>query len=100
MAILTKVTRGHRTVTATSVEPENGVSFTLQEFYNLLECQMIQMLTLRNGTVMVFDEEGKLKEHPVVNEPATATALKLSDIAREDYVVGHAMICSKVEAGG
>ena len=100
MAILTKVTRGHRTVTATSVEPKNGVAFTLQEFYSLLECTMIQILNLSNGTVMVFDEEGKGKAYPVVNEPATATALKLSGIARTDYVVGHAMICTKIEAGG
>jgi hypothetical protein len=100
MAILAKVTNGHRTVTVTAAEPKNGVAFTLQEFYDLLECGMIQMLNLRNGTVLVFDEEGKLKAHPIMNLLATATALKLSGIAREDYIVGHAMICTKIEAGG
>lgn len=80
------------------VTPKHGDYFTLTEFYTHLRCSMIQMLPLTDGTVLVFDEEGKLKPSEF-NRHATQIALAFSRIAREDCIVGSALVCSRVEAG-
>lgn len=80
------------------VSPENGTDFQLEELYELLECDMIQVISLgctkRFGqTIMVIDESGKLKMH-IANEEATKLAWKQHGIDTSDYIAGKALVCS------
>lgn len=49
------------------VDPENGKTFELDELYNLLDCEMIQIIEppSKKGAILVIDEEGKLKGKPL-----------------------------------
>ncbi|WP_276977689.1 hypothetical protein [Flavobacterium filum] len=54
-----------------NVEPLNKTDFTLQELYNLINTDIIQVLELYDGAIMIIDEEGKLKDDAKVNKLAT-----------------------------
>lgn len=51
--------------------PKNGTDFQLDELYELLECDMIERITLDEGLIMIIDEEGKLKNDCKINVAAT-----------------------------
>ena len=53
----------------TEVEPKNGENFTLEELYALIGCDMIQICDAHErGKILIFDEEGMLKDLPVNTE--------------------------------
>jgi hypothetical protein len=54
-----------------NIEPLNKTDFTLQELYKLINTDIIQVLELYDGTIMIIDEEGKLKNDAKVNKLAT-----------------------------
>ena len=54
-----------------NIQPLNGSDFTLKELYNILQCDIIQVVPLYDGTIMIIDEEGKLKNDAVPNRLAT-----------------------------
>lgn len=70
------------------VFPEDNNTFTLQELYKLLDCDMIQTLNLGNNKIMIVDEEGKLKRNQIFNEKATEMLGY-----RHDFIVGKVLIC-------
>lgn len=76
------------------VAPRNGTDFQLEELYEMLECQSIEVVfrTLLPGTIMVIDEEGKLKGRPV-----NAFATILYQYGYNDPIIGHALLCYKGE---
>lgn len=53
------------------IEPKNGKRFTLEELYELLDCDTVERVFI-DGTevIMIVDENGKLKQRPV-NKTAT-----------------------------
>lgn len=57
--------------TLNEVKPENGTDFQLKEMYKMLQCEMIELISLANGMYMVIDEEGKLTNNPEINKKAT-----------------------------
>jgi drug/metabolite transporter superfamily protein YnfA len=73
----------------------NGATFSADEIHELvggyLEC-----VRLRDGRIMWFDEEGKLKGKP---PNMVATFIALDALARDDVIVGHAVITTLAEAG-
>jgi len=72
------------------LEPKNGKIFQLQELYELLECEMIEIIpALMPGYVAVLDEEGKLNPSKFLNTKAT-TKIPLHP---GDYVVGTMLLC-------
>lgn len=71
------------------ITPENGTDFNLQELYRLLECDMIQIITLAEGTIMIMDENGKFR----AERNDTATAMARPYLFTGDYVSGHVIVC-------
>ena len=48
--------------TITEIELTQNPNETLQELYDLIGCDLVQLVQLDRGIVMVVDEEGRLKE--------------------------------------
>ena len=81
------------------INPQNGKRFTFKELYSVLECSMIEIVYLLDGTMLLIDEEGRFKKSPVINDQATEVAL--TALAKEGRtlmggtIVGHAVHCSE-----
>lgn len=79
---------------AIEVEPLNGETFCLKEMYELLGCELIEIVTLRNSDdILVIDEEGKFNSGKFINDRATEIAARHGGIATYDYIVGDALLC-------
>ena len=48
--------------TITEIELAQNPNETLQELYDLIGCDLVELIQLDRGIIMVVDEEGKLKE--------------------------------------
>ena len=48
--------------TITEIELAQNPNETLQELYNLIGCDLVELVQLDRGIVLICDEEGKLKE--------------------------------------
>jgi hypothetical protein len=68
--------------------------FTLAELYAALRCEVVEAVRLRNGRILVVDENGKLVGRPV-NELATMLARGV--LQADDVIVGPALLCSGQE---
>ena len=66
-------------------------TFSLDELYKYLQCDMIQTIDVDYGGVMIIDEEGKLKDDPEFNFIGTFL-LHVNHGMSEDHVVGHAIL--------
>lgn len=76
--------------TATDITPANGKSFTLQECYKAIGCEMIQVVRLKKNQILIVDEEGLLKGNPIVNTEATRLA---REAGTAEGIVGNAIMC-------
>ncbi len=76
-----------------NIYPENGRKFTLEELYGLLDCELIETVSLRSFIdLLVIDEEGKFRNKRV-NRNATSLAHKNCAIRPDDFIVGDALYC-------
>ncbi len=85
--------------TNVTVEPEDGVEFKLEQLQTMIGGN-IEVLTIEESdgwhdTILVFDEDGKLKELPL-NEQASKLAI---DVLVEDVIVGPALLCRSNKRG-
>jgi len=69
--------------------------FTLKEIYSLLNCNLVQIISLNDGRIMWLDEEGKFKPH-FFNSTATRL-LHESGGMDDDYIAGDVLITSQEE---
>lgn len=93
MAILFKASGERKTVAPANAED----GFQLEELYRLLSCDLVQIVPLADDSLLVVDEEGKLKAStPPLNREATHL-LQQSGGIPGDYVVGDALVCSRWE---
>lgn len=81
--------------TTTTVVPQD-TCFTLQEMYSLLNCSMVQAISLNDGRIMWLDEEGKFKAPHFFNSAATRL-LHESGGMEDDYIAGGVLITSHDE---
>lgn len=51
------------------IDPKKG--FQPDELYNLLECNLVEVVQLHDGRIMICDEESKLVDEPIINAEAT-----------------------------
>jgi hypothetical protein len=72
----------------TIIEPKNGTDFSLSELYKLIECELVEVVTLQSGKYMIMDEEGKLKGK-AINKLASSMYKPYEDI------VGKVVICER-----
>jgi len=54
-----------------NIMPANNRHFSLSELYKIINCELVQVVELYDETIMIIDEEGKLKEKAVINKLAT-----------------------------
>jgi hypothetical protein len=78
----------------TTVFPQDTI-FTLKEIYSLLNCNLVQIISLNDGRIMWLDEEGKFKPH-FFNSTATRL-LHESGGMDDDYIAGDVLITSQDE---
>jgi hypothetical protein len=76
------------------VMPANGTDFQLDEMYRLLGCEMIQIVPLRDGRLLVMDEEGKCHDQPKPFN-ALATGVAIGSLMEDDWVSGPALLCGE-----
>lgn len=75
------------------VLPKDGKEFTLPELYEMLDCELVQVLpTPQSGMMMIFDEEGKMKDNEVNLQ---ATAILKDYLFVGDVIVGKALYCPR-----
>lgn len=74
------------------VQPKNGTDFQLEEL-NEIVGGFIEIVYLRNGLIMVVNEEGKLNNLPL-NEVATRVCLLNG---YPDTIVGNVLVCKSEE---
>jgi hypothetical protein len=70
-----------------SVKPKNGKDFSLEELYEFTNGGPIEIVYLRDGRLMILNEEGKLKRLPV--------NLRATQLYGNDTIVGDVLVCSK-----
>jgi hypothetical protein len=79
------------------IQPNNDIyefkgEFTLDALYEALDCQMIEVVNLKDNLILICDEEALYKAYPVVNMIAT-------NMYREAYgtnevgIIGRCIIC-------
>ena len=90
MARLIKAIGGEKDIT-----PKNGKKFDLEEAQELVR-GYLQIIPLDEETVMIMDEEGKLK-HNIANSKATRIAEHHNAIFPGDYIYGDVIICKNEE---
>jgi hypothetical protein len=74
-----------------------GKPFTLEELQESV-AGWIEVLTLDEDTVMVINEEGKLRNLPI-NDNASGILAKAFPGRLVDVIVGDVLVCSKKELG-
>ena len=74
------------------ISPENGKHFKLKELYKMLDCKMIEIVSLNACQIMIIDEEGKMNDAPY-NDMATYYFRKAHP-QNNDFIVGNALVCS------
>lgn len=73
----------------TAVEPKNPKEgFSLEELYEIIETDMVEVISISKDSIMIMDEEGKLKGKDV-NEEATL----LAGVLPYDRIVGTVVVC-------
>lgn len=61
----------------------------LKEFYEMIDCKMIEIVPCPDGKIMVVDEEGLLKANPQPNIPASIIAKR--------HIVGTAVVLDGIK---
>lgn len=72
------------------IDPINLTDFKLDQLYEVLECDTVEMVYLDGKEVMLIDEEGKFSKD--YNDKATEIFRKHHPDSR-DYIVGNAIVC-------
>ena len=76
----------------TPFKPKNGTDFSLEELQNVVG-GYIEILDLRNGQIIVVNEEGKLKGLPVNQIATEAYCMRFQPYG--DIIVGDVVLCNK-----
>ena len=78
-----------------ATEPANGNDFQLSELRSVVG-GYIEVVTLRDGLMMVVNEEGKLQNLPVnYNATTVLQNMAVNEGDKNDYVCGDALVCER-----
>lgn len=72
------------------IKPKNGTDFSLEELYELIECELVEVGRTNDNNLLIFDEEGKLK-----NKTINIIAISVYKHASHDCIVGKVVLCPK-----
>lgn len=73
-----------------------GEKFSLDELYELLKCELIEVVRLTPSINMIIDEEGKFTKSEI-NGAATFVAHVVEAIQPDDFIVGDVIVCNTEE---
>ena len=77
-----------------AVSPGNGKSFKLAELYQLLDCQLVDVVRVTDELILIIDDEGKFRNPAYLNLLATYVWHQHQPAARGvDSIVGRAILC-------
>ena len=68
----------------------------MQELYDLLHIEMVEVIHTDDGRILALDEDGKQRQPNALNEKATAILHKAGGMPF-DYVVGDCLLCTDKE---
>jgi hypothetical protein len=79
------------------IKPNNDVyeykgEFTLDSLYETLDCEMIEVVNLKDDLILICDEEALYKVYPVLNMIATKMYREASG-SDEVGIIGGCIIC-------
>jgi hypothetical protein len=79
------------------IKPNNDVyeykgEFTLDSLYEILDCEMIEVVNLKDDLILICDEEALYKVYPVVNMIATKMYQEACG-STEVGIIGRCIIC-------
>lgn len=76
------------------VQPNNGTDFKLEEAQKCVD-GYVEVVNLRNGTILIVNEMGKFTKEP--NVKATEIAIKHNALLPGDYISGDVLLCGERE---
>lgn len=78
------------------IQPKDAErGFTLEECYEHIGCDLVEVVNLNDGRIIILDEEGLLKADPVINFIATGLA---SHAYKQFFpIVGNCILCKDEE---
>lgn len=88
-----KQVNGVYTPETIEVKPKSGKTFSLHELHSFVE-GYIEIVELKDGKIMVVNEEGKLKDLPFNH---AATKIYAETYSNRDVIVGNALVCESNE---
>lgn len=88
-----KQVNGVYTPETVEVKPKSGKTFSLSELQSFVE-GYIEIVDLRDGKIMIVNEEGKLKNLPFNH---AATKIYSEIYTSSDIIVGNVLICKSTE---
>ena len=65
---------------------------SLEESYSIIGCRIVQLVSCEDGSQILMDEEGKLKNGWMINDEATSHWQEQLSIPLTDAVAGNAII--------
>lgn len=75
------------------IQPKDGKRFTLEELYEMLDCETVERVFIEGTKViMIVDENGKLKRRPR-NQTATMIYHRRQRMNPWDWITGDALVC-------
>lgn len=95
MATLYKIKEvdGILTPETVEVKPKSGKTFSLSELQGFVE-GYIEIVELKDGKIMIVNEEGKLKDLPFNH---AATKIYAETYSNRNIIVGNALVCKSTE---
>lgn len=83
--------------TQTTVTPANGMTFTIQELYTLLDCLSIEVIPTNTRFWGVLDEHSKINDKRM---NSTATSMCSQHLTYGDYIAGDMAVMTDMELNG
>lgn len=80
--------------TQKEIQPKNGTDFQLEELQKYVDGN-IEIISLRNGEILVINEDGK--DRYETNETATEIAGEHHALFTGDYIDGDVVLCKDEE---
>lgn len=80
--------------TRTEIQPKNGTDFKLEELQEYVD-GYIEIVNLRNGEILVINEDGK--DRYDTNKTATELAHQHNALFPGDYIDGDVVLCKDEE---
>jgi len=77
------------------VEKKEGEFLLLENMYNILKCERVEFLFLKDNQIMIIDEEGKLKNDLNNINMSATEVVKETFKDFSDFIAGYAILINQ-----